>query len=153
MSYLEQDDNIFFYMKLIYNNYIPFKGFSAMNVLGIWLFVRRVMRDGQRVNPLLSERTLNHEEIHSAQYKEMGYIGFLVWYLIEWVVRLVCEFALWAVRAKGCVKFKEMAHAAYRNISLEQEAYDFEMWRDYLKSGVRDHYQWWYCLFVRGYKG
>lgn len=137
-------------MKLIYNNYIPFKGFSAMNVLGVWLFVRKVMRDGQWSNPLLSKELLQHEEIHSAQYKEMGYVGFLVWYIIEWVVRVACEFALLAVRAKRHADFGNILHVAYRNISLEQEAYAFEIWPNYLD--VRKHWFWTMFLLGRTHK-
>lgn len=52
-------------MKTIYNKYIPFKGFSAINCLGIWLFVRNEKKYGYWVSPMLSEKTLNHENIHS----------------------------------------------------------------------------------------
>ena len=84
-------------MKIIYNNIIPFKGFSAMNLFGV-LFVRNGVR--------LSEKLLNHERIHTAQMKEMLYLGFYLWYFVEWLVRLF---------GKG---------NAYRSISFEQEAYD-----------------------------
>ena len=82
-------------MKIIRNNILPFKGFSAMNLFGI-LFVRK--------NARLSEKTLNHERIHTAQWRELWYVGFLLWYPVEWIVRL----------PKG---------NAYRNISFEREAY------------------------------
>lgn len=82
-------------MRIIRNNILPFKGFSAMNLLGI-LFVRK--------NARLGEKTLNHERIHTAQWRELWYVGFLLWYLIEWLARL----------PKG---------NAYRNISFEREAY------------------------------
>lgn len=139
-------------MKIVYNNYIPFKGYRAMNMLGIWLFVRRVKREGQWSDPLLSETTIRHEEIHSAQYKEMMYIGFLIWYGIEWVVRLVCEFALWAVKAENSVKFGEIAHAAYKNISLEQEAYAIEKNIQPIEK-IRKRYGWIKYLKTRSYKG
>ena len=82
-------------MKIIRNNILPFKGFSAMNLFGI-LFVRK--------NARLSEKTLNHERIHTAQWKELWYVGFALWYIAEWLIRL----------PKG---------NAYRNISFEREAY------------------------------
>ena len=82
-------------MKIIRNNILPFNGFSAMNLFGV-LFVRK--------NARLGERTLNHERIHTAQWRELWYVGFLLWYLVEWIVRL----------PKG---------NAYRNISFEREAY------------------------------
>lgn len=68
-----------------------------MNLFGV-LFVRNGVR--------LSEKLLNHERIHTAQMKEMLYLGFYLWYFVEWLVRLF---------GKG---------NAYRSISFEQEAYD-----------------------------
>lgn len=96
-------------MKIIRNKYIPFSGYKAMNLFGI-LFVRN--------NARIDEITLNHERIHSAQIKELLYIFFYVWYIIEWLVRL----------PKG---------NAYRNISFEKEAYVNELDMNYLKNRKR----------------
>ena len=57
-------------MKIIYNDYIPFKGYIAMNLFGI-LFVRG--------NKTLSKDTINHESIHSEQYKDLLYVIYLNW--------------------------------------------------------------------------
>ena len=86
-------------MQVCKNKYIPFKGFSAINVFGV-LFVRG--------NARISERTIRHETIHTAQMKEMLYIFFYIWYGIEWIIRLL------------------MKGNAYRNISFEREAYSNE---------------------------
>ena len=86
-------------MKIIRNNYIPFQGFRAINLFGI-LFVRG--------NAKIDNVSLNHEEIHTAQMKEMLYIFFYLWYFIEWIIRLF------------------MKGNAYRNISFEREAYSNE---------------------------
>ena len=67
-------------MHIIRNSYIPFRGFTAMNLLGV-LFVRREAAE-------LTPETLNHEKIHSAQMREMLYIPFYIWYLLEWLLRL-----------------------------------------------------------------
>lgn len=83
-------------MKIIESKYLPFPGFKAMNVFGIFLFVRKGAK--------MSSEDMNHEEIHSAQWRELWYVGFLLWYPVEWIVRL----------PKG---------NAYRNISFEREAY------------------------------
>lgn len=48
-------------MKIIYNNFIPFKGFLAINLFGV-MFVRGTWRD-------LNARVLNHEKIHTAQMR------------------------------------------------------------------------------------
>ena len=104
-------------MKVVYNDWIPFRGFKAVNLFGV-LFVR----NGQT----LSEKDLNHEAIHSAQMKEMLYIGFYVWYLVEWLIRLF---------GKG---------NAYRSISFEREAYDNDDYLEYLNS--RPRFAWWWYL-------
>lgn len=100
-------------MKIIYNNIIPFPGYKAINLFGL-LFVRK--------GAVMSEKDINHESIHTAQMKEMLYIFFYIWYIIEWVIRLF---------KKG---------NAYRNISFEQEAYSNENNLEYLKD--RKHYAW-----------
>lgn len=97
-------------MKIIYNNIIPLPGFKAINLFGV-LFVRK--------RCTMSDTDLNHEAIHTAQMKEMWYVFFYLWYLIEWVIRLF---------KKG---------NAYRNISFEQEAYDNQSWLKYLENRPR----------------
>lgn len=92
-------------MKIIENNIIPFKGFASINLFGV-LFVRKGVR--------VSARMINHEEIHTAQMKELGYVLFYIWYLLEWLIRL------------------PMKGNAYRNICFEREAYAKENDPDYL---------------------
>ena len=89
-------------MKIIYNNIIPFPGFKAINLFGI-LFVRK--------GCTMSESDINHEMIHTAQMKEMGYVMFYLWYLVEWLVKLT--------------KLRD-SNKAYRAISFEREAYGNE---------------------------
>lgn len=103
-------------MKIIYNNWIPFKGFTAMNVCG-WLFVRNGIK--------ITDRLLNHEEIHTAQMKEDGYIWFYLSYLFFWIRNLF---------------FFGFNHDAYRNIPYEREAYEKEGDPDYLKK--REPFAW-----------
>ena len=104
-------------MKVIYNSLIPFKGFKCVNLFGV-LFVRHgcVMR----------EEDFNHERIHTAQMKEMLYVGFYLWYFVEWLIRLF---------GKG---------NAYKNISFEKEAYSNEKNLNYLE--MRQMYAWTECL-------
>ena len=97
-------------MKIIRNKLIPFKGFRAINLFGI-LFVRG--------NAIINDRTIRHEAIHTAQMKEMLYVGFYIWYVIEWLIRLFME------------------GNAYRNISFEREAYSNEDDVIYLESRKR----------------
>ena len=97
-------------MKIIRNNIIPFAGHKAINLFGI-LFVRG--------NARIDDRTIRHETIHTAQMKEMLYVGFYIWYVTEWIIRLL------------------MKGNAYRNISFEREAYANEEHIDYLESRKR----------------
>lgn len=91
------------------NRFIPFPNFRAINLFGV-LFVR-----GARP---LTKVILNHESIHTAQWKELWYIGFLLWYVIEWLIRL----------PRG---------NAYRNISFEREAYTNDDNLTYLETRKR----------------
>jgi hypothetical protein len=84
--------------KVIYNKIIPFKGFSAMAFVW-WIFARQE----------LTERVIRHEEIHIRQQKEMIVIFFLLWYGIEWLLRLI--------------QYRNRM-TAYKNISFERETYD-----------------------------
>lgn len=100
-------------MKIIRNKYIPFSGYKAMNLFGV-LFVRG--------NARIDDITLNHEKIHTAQIKEMLYVFFYVWYVIEWLIRLFA--------------FKGRKYA-YRNISFEREAYSNDKNLTYLQTRER----------------
>ena len=95
-------------MKIIRNNVIPFPGYKAINLFGI-LFVRG--------NAKIDAVTLNHEAIHAEQMKELLYIFFYLWYVIEWIIRLI--------KYKG-------SYMAYLNISFEREAYQNENYLSYL---------------------
>lgn len=84
--------------KVIYNKYIPFKGFKAIACVW-WIFARHELTD----------KTIRHEKIHIRQQKEMLVIFFLLWYGIEWLLRLI--------------QYRNRM-TAYKNISFEREAYD-----------------------------
>lgn len=102
-------------MKIVRNKFIPFTGFSAINLFGI-LFVREDVS--------ITDQLLNHERIHSEQMKEMLYIPFYIWYFIEWLIRL----------------FIISSGSAYRSISFEQEAYAKESDFSYLSE--RKSFSW-----------
>lgn len=110
-------------MKIIYNKYFPFGSFFATNIFGI-IFCRS---DKGR----LSEKDKNHEYIHTLQQREMLFIGFALWYYIEWLLRAV-----------KCRSFM----TAYRQLYFEREAYQMEHDLDYRHH--RRHFEWWY-MFVR----
>lgn len=105
-------------MKIIRQNILPPKGFLAINLFGL-LFCKK----DAKINDVI----LNHESIHTSQMKEMLYIPFYLWYVAEWLIKLLF---------KG---------NAYRNISFEREAYDNQYNFNYLKE--RKRYNWIKRLF------
>lgn len=105
-------------MKIIYNKYIPFGRFWATNLFG-FVFCR--VDKGK-----LTEKAKNHEYIHSLQQRELGYIGFMILYNLEWI----CRFAM-------CRNFMK----AYRALTFEREAYDNEANLDY--AAQRSTFAWW----------
>ena len=74
------------------------------------------------VRPLNPEE-LNHERIHTAQQREMLYLPFFVWYVVEWLFLLL--------------RYRNFMQAYY-HISFEQEAYRHQDDLDYLQH--RKHY-------------
>ena len=100
-------------MKIIFTRLIPLRRLAAINLFGI-LFAPK--------GASISARTVNHEAIHTAQMKEMLYVFFYLWYLVEWIIRLF---------GKG---------NAYKNISFEKEAYHHDHYKSYLRN--RKPYSW-----------
>lgn len=94
-------------MIIIRNSLIPFKGFVAINLFGV-VFVRKEVQPPYNFSPREWDKVLNHELIHTKQMQELLFVPFYVWYLLEWLVRLVM-YRDW--------------HKAYRNIGFEREAY------------------------------
>lgn len=108
-------------MKIVYNKFIPFEGYLAINLFGV-LFVRGTREATQHK---INNRLLTHERIHTAQMKELAYIFFYLWYFVEYgIVRLFH-------RKQGC---------AYHDVSFEEEAYLHENDFNYLEN--RKHYSW-----------
>lgn len=105
-------------MKIVYNNYIPFRGFLCINLFGV-LFVRKHLKS------ILDDVTINHEAIHTAQMKELAYVFFYILYVLEWIFRLF----------QHGFDNKEAYHA----ISFEREAFENQYNINYLKE--RKHYE------------
>lgn len=94
-------------MKIIRNRILPFgKKYYALNLFGI-LFAK---------GPC-GAITINHERIHTAQMKELLFIPFYIFYILEWLIRLL--------------QYRN-SFTAYRNISFEREAYANESNPDYI---------------------
>lgn len=110
------------HMTVIENNIIPFKGFLAINLFGLF-FVRKEY--WVKTSEARKKVTYNHEDIHTAQMKELLYLPFYVIYFLEWAARL----------------FINGPKKAYENISFEKEAYEHERDFEYLKN--RKHFAQW----------
>ena len=111
-------------VRIVQNNIIPFKGFKAIT---IWpfIFCRQILKDVD----------VNHELIHAKQQQEMLIVLFYIWYVTEWLIRLIIYWN---------------TEEAYRNFSFEQEAYDNETERCYLD--VRKHFAWVRYIFKKSYE-
>ena len=101
-------------MLIIQNNLLPPKGYKAITLFGL-VFARKELNDPDK----------NHERIHIRQGREMLWIFFYLWYIAEWVVRLI------QYRDKD---------KAYYNISFEREAYSNQYDVNYLNG--RKRYSW-----------
>ena len=101
--------------KVVHIKRLPFMGgFYAIDLFGIIFSVQE-----------LNAVELNHERIHTAQQRELLYIGFYLWYFIEWLYLLI--------RYRNGLK-------AYFNIRFEKEAYNHQYDLNYLKHRKRYHY-------------
>ena len=94
---------------VIFSKYIFHSNFNA---IAIWPFI--ILKSNKLKS---NEILMNHEKIHLQQQKEMLWLFFFIWYLIEYLVKLV--------------KYKE-SMIAYRNLSFEREAYNNEAYTNYL---------------------
>ena len=101
-------------MKIIKTKWFPFGQYSTINLFGI-LFCRRIP----------NKIDINHETIHTKQGQELLWIGFYLWYVLEYLIRLIIY---------------RNTKLAYKNISFEREAYQNQDDLDYLSN--RKHYNW-----------
>lgn len=97
-------------MKIVYNNIVPIPGFQCLNLFGI-LFVRKKFKG------TLTGVNINHEEIHSAQFRDLLYIIYYPVYVIFWIIEILAP----------------PYRTAYRDTCFEREAYANEDDIGYLK--------------------
>lgn len=98
----------------IKNKVFPFGNYTAINICGI------VFYKGN-----LSATLKNHECIHTKQMIETLFIGFYIWYGIEYlIVRL----------------FHKKQNDAYHDVSFEEEAHNNDTNLNYLNN--RKLYSW-----------
>ncbi len=97
--------------RIIVNKKIVPKGYGAITI-GFFIFVREEWM-------LKNKWIINHEKIHLRQQAELLYLGFLIWYGIDFCIKYA--------------KYRDW-ETAYRNIALEREAYANKYNLEYLKT-------------------
>ena len=113
-SFLRKIDN-FAVVKVIHISHLPLlKNFYAINLFGV-VFSRTKLSDTER----------RHEYIHTLQQREMLFIFFYIWYVMEWLIRLL--------------QYRNF-RVAYINILFEREAYRYQSDASYIKQ--RKHFAW-----------
>lgn len=111
-------------MKIIFNKILPFKGFMAITILNM-IFVRDKYKGEESKSYF--KKMLKHESIHFEQEKELGFIFFYIFYIIEWIFK--CLLYVFDARIMP-----------YRSVSFEQEAFNNEGKFSYLSN--RKRYSW-----------
>ena len=115
-------------MKVIYNKFIPFKGFYAITIIK-WIFVREEYKylDGLSVY----DKMINHESIHEQQILDFTPKIFPKW--LRYTIGSICFYLLygleWLFKLIPClIKNK----SAYRSLCAEQEAFKNEANSNYI---------------------
>ena len=115
-------------MKVIYNKFIPFKGFYAITIIK-WIFVREEYKylDGLSVY----NKMINHESIHEQQILDFTPKAFPSW--LRYTIGSICFYLLygleWLFKLIPClIKNK----SAYRSLCAEQEAFKNEADPNYI---------------------
>ena len=87
--------------------------FSTFNAVAIWPFI--ILKEKELKNDFI---LINHENIHLRQQKEMFWILFFLFYIIEYFIKLIIY---------------KKPKLAYFNLSFEREAYQNEQNLNYLR--------------------
>ena len=115
-------------MKVIYNKFIPFKGFYAITIIK-WIFVREECKflDGSSVY----NKMVNHESIHEQQILDFTPETFPSW--LRYTIGSICFYLLygleWLFKLIPCLITK---NNAYRSLCSEQEAFENELNQNYI---------------------
>ena len=126
-------------MKIIYNNWFPFGSYKIINLFGV-LFSK---------DKTLDEIDINHESIHTEQFKELAIIGLILVLLLDLVFNIplifylfgVSLFYIWYGIEYLIVRcFHKKQKDSYHDVSFEEEAYNNELDYNYLDN--RKHFSW-----------
>ncbi|WP_298498190.1 hypothetical protein [uncultured Algibacter sp.] len=92
------------------SKYLVPKGYTGITIFPFVFLKSKNLKGNQAL--------INHEKIHLRQQLELLVIPFYVFYIVEFLVRLI-QYRNWQI--------------AYRNISFEREAYTNQLSLNYLK--------------------
>lgn len=96
---------------ILFSKYLVPKGYTGITVFPFVFLKTKALKDDAVL--------VNHERIHLKQQLELLVIPFYLFYMIEFIIRLI-QYRQW--------------YTAYRNISFEREAYCNEIDLNYLKT-------------------
>ena len=117
-------------MKVIYNKFIPFKGFYAITIVK-WIFVREEYKCFNRSS--IYNKMINHESIHEQQILDFTPEMFPSW--LRYTIGSICFYLLygleWLFKLIPCLITKKNV---YRSLCAEQEAYKNEDNLNYLEN-------------------
>ena len=115
-------------MAIIRNRIIPFPGYKAIFLYGV-LFVKP--------NAVLNELTINHESIHSKQYKELLTVGLVLFIALQLIFTPIWYVSILLFLTVGLSLFYVLyvlewilKGFKYHDISFEREAYIWQGWTE-----------------------
>lgn len=126
-------------MKIIYNNWFPFGSYKIINLFGV-LFSK---------DKTLDAIDINHESIHTEQFKELAIVGLILVLLLDIIFNIplvfyllgISLFYIWYGIEYLIVRcFHKKQNDGYHDISFEEEAYNNELDYNYLDN--RKHFSW-----------
>lgn len=122
-------------MKVIYNNWFPFGNYTTINLFGIL-----ISKDKS-----LDKKEINHESIHTAQFKELACVGLLLTLALDLLIGIpfwsyflgLSLFYIWYGIEYVIIRFYHVRQKdTYHDVSFEEEAYNNDDNLDYLNTRI-----------------
>ena len=133
-------------MKIIYNNWFPFGSYKIINLFGVLFSKDRT----------LDFRDINHESIHTEQFKELAIVGVLVCLIINIIMPIplytylfgISLFYIWYGIEYVVIRlFHNKQSFAYHDVSFEEEAHNHDEDLNYLNN--RKHFSWFKFIRIK----
>lgn len=120
-------------MKIIYNNWFPFGSYKIINLFGIL-----ISKDKS-----LDKKDINHESIHTVQFKELACVGLLLTLALDLLIGIpfwsyflgLSLFYIWYGIEYIIIRFYHVKQGdTYHDVSFEEEAHNNDDNLDYLNN-------------------